>query len=135
MFHVPPPSARPYRSLARSSLWRVKHRAAFRLILDGRYFWTNTVCKQAQLNEARLKEATQSEDLDLLTIRSRGSTSRVLEPLEASEQSMWEFANYGFALIALVIIGVWWASRRRAEQPMQLTANPFDHSDQTDHAN
>jgi ABC-2 type transport system permease protein len=70
------------------------------------------------------------EDLDLLTIRSRGSSSRVLEPLTPDEQSMWEFANYGFALVALVIIGLWWASRRRTEQPMDLSPNPFEKTDQ-----
>jgi ABC-2 type transport system permease protein len=70
------------------------------------------------------------EDLDLLTIRSRGTSSRVLDSLEPNEQSRWEFANYGFALVALVIIGLWWASRRRAEQPMTLSPNHFDTVDQ-----
>ena len=70
------------------------------------------------------------EDLDLLTIRSRGTTARVLQPLTPDEQSIWEFANYGFALAALVIIGIWWASRRRAEQPMDLSPISFEHSDQ-----
>jgi len=70
------------------------------------------------------------EDLDLLTIRSRGTSSRVLEPLTPDEQSMWEFGNYGFAIVALVLIGLWWASRRRAEQPMLLSPNPFEKSDQ-----
>jgi ABC-2 type transport system permease protein len=70
------------------------------------------------------------EDLDLLTIRSRGTSSRVLDPLTTDEQSMWEFGNYAFALVALVIIGLWWASRRRAEQPMTLSPNPFENSDQ-----
>ena len=69
------------------------------------------------------------EDLDLLTIRSRGTSSRVLAPLTPDEQSLWEFANYGFAIIALVLIGLWWASRRRIEQPMRLTPNPFEKSD------
>jgi ABC-2 type transport system permease protein len=70
------------------------------------------------------------EDLDLLTIRSRGTASRVLDPLTADEQSMWEFANYAFALVALVIIGIWWASRRRAEKPMTLSKNPFENNEQ-----
>ncbi len=70
------------------------------------------------------------EDLDLLTIRSRGTSSRVLEPLATDEQSLWEYANYGFALIALLLIGLWWASRRRAEQPMQLSPNHFETIDQ-----
>jgi ABC-2 type transport system permease protein len=61
------------------------------------------------------------EDLDLLAIRSRGAASRVLAPLTEDEQSMWEFANYGFALVALILIALWWSSRRRGERPMQLT--------------
>lgn len=70
------------------------------------------------------------EDLDLLTIRSRGSSSRVLDSLTPDQQSKWEFGNYGFALLALVIIGLWWASRRRTEQPMNLSPNPFENTDQ-----
>jgi ABC-2 type transport system permease protein len=70
------------------------------------------------------------EDLDLLTIRSRGSSSRVLQPLAPDEQSIWEFSNYGFALLALVVIGLWWTSRRRAERPMKLTPNPYENVDQ-----
>lgn len=66
------------------------------------------------------------EDLELLTIRSRGTSSRMLQPLTADEQSMWELANYGFALVALVIIGLWWASRRRTERPITLNPNAFE---------
>jgi ABC-2 type transport system permease protein len=70
------------------------------------------------------------EDLDLLNIRSRGSYARVLEPLTPSDQSTWEYANYGFALLALLAIGLWWATRRRAEQPMQLTGSSVETTDQ-----
>lgn len=69
------------------------------------------------------------EDLDLLDIRSRGSYARMLVPLSENEQSFWEFANYGFALLALIAIGAWWATRRRAEQPIQLTSNTIEPSD------
>jgi ABC-2 type transport system permease protein len=70
------------------------------------------------------------EDLDLLTIRSRGTSSRLLQPLPPDEQSLWEWGNYGFALAALVIIGAWWASRRRSEEPMLLSPNPFESNEQ-----
>lgn len=60
------------------------------------------------------------EDLDLLTIRSRGTTTRVLKPLEAREQSTWEIVNYAIALAALVGIGTVWYARRRSEQPLPL---------------
>jgi ABC-2 type transport system permease protein len=60
------------------------------------------------------------EDLDLLTIRSRGTSARVLNPLTESQQSMWEFTNYGLALAALVALGLIWRWRRQNEQPMEL---------------
>ena len=71
------------------------------------------------------------EDLDLLAIRARGSSARVLAPLTPDEQTLWEFINYGFALAALVLIGLWWAGQRRAEKPMTLSGThlePTDHS-------
>lgn len=63
------------------------------------------------------------EDLDLLTIRSRGTQSRVLEPMTSSQQSTWEVANYAVALLALAGIGALWTLRRRSEKPMTLVAD------------
>ena len=70
------------------------------------------------------------EDLDLLAIRSRGASTRLLTPLTRDEQTGWEIANYGFALFALVLIGLWWSSRRRAERPMQLSGDVQPNVDQ-----
>jgi ABC-2 type transport system permease protein len=61
-----------------------------------------------------------TEDVDLLSIRSRGTQTRVLLPLSEREQSFWEGANYVVALMALVVIGIVWNSRRRNEEPMEL---------------
>ncbi|HET7377960.1 MAG TPA: ABC transporter permease, partial [Anaerolineae bacterium] len=63
------------------------------------------------------------EDLSLLTIRSRGSITRVLKPMDQNEQSTWEVLNYAITLLALVGLGLVWYYRRRNEQPIQLTAN------------
>jgi ABC-2 type transport system permease protein len=60
------------------------------------------------------------EDMDLLTIRSRGAYTRLLEPLTESEQSFWEMLNYGVALVALIGIGGVWNLRRRSETPLLL---------------
>ena len=60
------------------------------------------------------------EDLDLLTIRSEGSAARVLVPLTERDQSFWEGTNYVLALIALIIIGVVWRTRKQNEEPMEL---------------
>jgi ABC-2 type transport system permease protein len=65
--------------------------------------------------------AWSTEDLDLLDIRARGTQSRVLVPLDEGRQSFWEGANYVVALLMLVVIGVVWNTRRRNEQPIQLT--------------
>jgi ABC-2 type transport system permease protein len=60
------------------------------------------------------------EEEDLLTIRSRGTYARLLEPLEEGRQSFWEILNYALVLLALVVIGGVWTLRRRSEQPMAL---------------
>ena len=60
------------------------------------------------------------EDLDLLNIRSRGTSARVLNPLTESEQSFWEGLNYVLALLALLAIGFIWRIRRQNEKPMEL---------------
>jgi len=60
------------------------------------------------------------EDEDLLSIRSRGTYARLLQPLEKDEQSFWEGLNYAVVLLALIGIGVVWNVRRRSEEPMTL---------------
>ncbi|MCC9077135.1 Gldg family protein [Litorilinea aerophila] len=60
------------------------------------------------------------EDLDLLSIRARGNNVRILKPLTEREQSMWEIANYGVALLALLVVGGIWQWRRRHEKPIPL---------------
>ena len=61
-----------------------------------------------------------TEDTDLLTIRNRGSSVRVLQPLSAEQQTAWEIGNYIVALLALLAIGALWWWRRNNEQPMDL---------------
>jgi ABC-2 type transport system permease protein len=60
------------------------------------------------------------EDLDLLNIRTRGTTARVLDPLTEGQQRFVEFLNYGLALAALIVIAVLWNLRRRNEKPVVL---------------
>jgi ABC-2 type transport system permease protein len=60
------------------------------------------------------------EDEDLLTIRSAGSTVRLLQPLDNAQKATWMGANYAVALLALIAIGVVWYVRRRGERPMDL---------------
>jgi len=60
------------------------------------------------------------EDLELLSIRSRGTASRVLYPLTESQQSFWEGLNYVLALLSLAAIGVVWRVRQKNEEPMEL---------------
>jgi len=62
------------------------------------------------------------EDLDLLGIRSRGTITRVLKPMDQREQSTSEIVNYVIALLALIGIGALWYYRRRNERPIELLA-------------
>ncbi len=70
------------------------------------------------------------EDIDLLTIRSRGTFARLLKPLEEGERTRWEVLNYAVALAALVVIAGVWQARRRSEQPMLILgrSGPEDSS-------
>jgi ABC-2 type transport system permease protein len=60
------------------------------------------------------------EDLDLLSIRSRGTQTRVLTPMASGDQRFWEVLNYVLALAGLATIGGVWYVRRRNERPMEL---------------
>jgi ABC-2 type transport system permease protein len=64
--------------------------------------------------------AWATEDLDLLDIRARGTHVRVLRPMDESTQSVWEAANYIFAVLSLIAIGTVWSARRRNVEPMEL---------------
>lgn len=118
-----------------------KSPATARLVVIGSGDFINDTVFQisSQLDQNRYLNSLQfvqnavdwsTEDLDLLSIRSRGSAEHLLAPMTQDKQSTWEFGNYGFALLALVIIGLWWASRRRTEQPMTLSPNTFENTDQ-----
>ena len=61
-----------------------------------------------------------TEDVSLASIRSRGSTARILPPISESAQNQWALINYAVAIIGLVLIGVVWQLQRRAEQPLPL---------------
>lgn len=60
------------------------------------------------------------EDLDMLTIRTRGTASRLLQPLSETQRAGWEVGNYVAALLALAGLGLVWRARQRNETPMQL---------------
>jgi ABC-2 type transport system permease protein len=60
------------------------------------------------------------EDLDLLNIRSRGTYTRVLQPLEAQQQTTWEVVNYIIALVIPLAIYFFWRNKRLNEIPMEL---------------
>jgi ABC-2 type transport system permease protein len=59
-------------------------------------------------------------DEDLLAIRSRGSHARLLTPLTPAAQAIWEWLNYGVALLALLAVTLYGALKVRREVPMPL---------------
>lgn len=63
------------------------------------------------------------EDAQLASIRSSGSSVRLLEPLTEAQQTQWEVINYVLALLSVIVIGVVWRLRKRTEQPMELLPN------------
>jgi len=59
-------------------------------------------------------------DIDLLSIRSRGTYARTLKPLEESARSGWEWGNYLLVVLALAVIVGFNVVRRRSVQPLRL---------------
>ncbi len=60
------------------------------------------------------------EDADLATIRGRGASVRLLEPLSEQEQTTWEIGNYLVAILLVVGVGGYFFLRRQNERPMEL---------------
>ena len=57
------------------------------------------------------------EDQSLLSIRSRGHFNRTLPPLLEEEQLVWEYLNYGMALLGIgVVFLVHRGRKRRADR-------------------
>jgi ABC-2 type transport system permease protein len=72
-----------------------------------------------------------TEDTELATIRARGVTSRLLNPLTDAEKAQWEFINYAVAIAGVIGLGIVWRLRKRAEQPFELlTESQTEESDE-----
>lgn len=63
------------------------------------------------------------EDADLATIRGRGASVRLLDPLTEQQQTTWELGNYVVALLLVLGVGGYFLLRRRNERPMELEPN------------
>lgn len=60
------------------------------------------------------------QDTALSAIRTRGTSTRLLESLDDKERRGWEILNYGAALVALLALSITYWLRKRAEEPMPL---------------
>jgi ABC-2 type transport system permease protein len=63
------------------------------------------------------------EDVDLLSIRSRGTFARTLLPMESSTRTTYEMAMYGVPVLALGILAIVFMGRRRRMVAMELDTN------------
>ena len=65
-------------------------------------------------------------DVELLSIRSRGSYARTLKPMDESSRSTYELANYGLVVLALgLIVGLAY-TRRRNVVPLAVSQKRDD---------
>jgi ABC-2 type transport system permease protein len=71
-------------------------------------------------------------DLDLLSIRSRGSYARTLKPLEPAARTRWVEINFGVVVVGLGLIILVSRMRRRAVRPLQLSpARPTEQESES----
>ncbi|HLA43455.1 MAG TPA: Gldg family protein, partial [Aggregatilineales bacterium] len=118
---VTPPAAAPLESSAQSARLIVVGSSEFlndNVIQLGSQFSAESALNALQFVQNTVDWVT--EDTDLLSIRSRGSSSRLLDPLTEDKQNFWEGLNYGLALISLIVLGVLWQWRKRTEKPIPL---------------
>ena len=64
--------------------------------------------------------AWSTEDMELLNIRARGTSARLLLEQEEKEQRFWEILNYVLALASLMAVGAVSSMYRRNEEPMEF---------------
>jgi ABC-2 type transport system permease protein len=57
------------------------------------------------------------KDEGLLKLRGRTIYVRLLDPMSDSRQQLWEYMNYGVMIVGLLIIGILWSLKKRAEKP------------------
>jgi ABC-2 type transport system permease protein len=60
------------------------------------------------------------EDTDLLSIRSRGSATRVLIPMDANQQTIWEISIYVIEAILLIGLYAFWQIRKRKNMSISI---------------
>ncbi|MBN2446729.1 MAG: Gldg family protein [Phycisphaerae bacterium] len=83
---------------------------------------STTLSGDRYLNTLKMMQNTvawATEDLDLLNIRTRGASARLLTVKEGQE-SFWVYLNLALALISLVVIGVVSHMSRHNEEPLEL---------------
>lgn len=125
-------TATPEPILPSSALQQSPSTARLVVIGSSEFLNDNIMQLSARLNPDRYMNSLQfaqnavdwsAADLDLLGIRSRGVSTRVLEPLTESDRTIWEVMNYVVALVALIGIGLIWRTRQRTQPPMQLVTS------------
>ena len=57
------------------------------------------------------------KDEGLLKLRGRTIYVRLLDPMTEARQQLWEYMNYGVMIVGLLIIGILWSLKKRAEKP------------------
>lgn len=64
------------------------------------------------------------EDTDLLSIRSRGSSTRVLIPLDTQQQTFWEISIYVIEAVLLLGLYGYWQMRNRKNNAKNILMEP-----------
>lgn len=104
-----------------------------RLVVIGASAFANDVVLSLSRQASTNLELVQNlvdwgvEDVDLLTIRGRGTFARTLAPLDKDARLTYELINYGIVAVALAVLVVLAYGRRRRLTPLDLDPKAKGH--------
>ena len=84
---------------------------------------SSSLSPERYLNTLQMMQNTvawATEDMELLEIRARGTSARLLLEQDENAQRFWEVLNYVLALASLIAIGGVSSMYRRNEEPIEL---------------
>ncbi len=97
---------------------------------------SNQLSQDYTVNNLRIIQNTidwSVEDTDLLSIRSRGSSIRVLSLMSTEQENFWEISIYVIEILLLIVIFTIWRRRQKSQLINLFEDQPSTEKPEVDH--